>query len=102
MTIGHDPDRIRAIIERSMGKHVCPLCGYPKFTGAIHSYAGQKIESKNTTRWCTGGRIIEPKDNPKTFEWQCSTCKQVWFYSQDEMEVADSDGLCHECVEKNK
>jgi hypothetical protein len=91
--------RIREAVEG--GIHVCPRCGFPHFSGGIHPYAGISAETKNQTRWCTGRATIEPKDRVQDWKWRCSVCKRDWFYSQAEIELADSDGRCHECVGKN-
>ncbi len=92
--------RIRKIVEQ--GNHVCSHCGFDKFTGSIHPYAGISAKTKNQTQWCNGTITIASKDAPKTYEWACMTCFQHWFYSQAELEIADENGKCHECMEKGK
>lgn len=97
---GHDPARIRAIVEGTFGKHICPLCHYSNFTGAMHAYAGNRGPSKNTTRWCSGKHVVEPKDGAETHEFQCPECSQVWFYTQSELNINVNE--CHECADKTR
>lgn len=92
--------RIRGIVETD--EHTCPKCGFRSFTGSVHPYAGISAKTKNQTRWCTGSTTIEPKDDPKKFEWPCPVCHQHWMYTQAELEIADTDERCHECVLKGK
>lgn len=90
--------RIRGIVEGS--EHVCPRCGFPGFTGGLHPFAGHSGQTKSQTAWCTGAASLDRKDAPPVHEWACKHCPKHWMYSQTEMEIADSDGRCHECAEK--
>lgn len=90
--------RIRALTESS--NHVCPHCGFNRFTGGIHPYAGNSGKTKSQTKWCNSFRTIEPTNLPRTFSYDCPRCMSQHLYNRDEMELADSDGKCHLCLEK--
>lgn len=47
-------ERIRRIVERSQTKHRCPICGFDRFTGSVHAFAGVHRWPRDKTRWCHG------------------------------------------------
>lgn len=99
--MAHDPERIRRIVESgSRNSHICPLCGFNRYTGARHPYGGNRAGTHNQTKWCTGKSVIQPVEESKKFPWGCPTCGSIHFYTHQEMEVCEQLGGCQDCLTK--
>lgn len=92
--------RIRGLVEKSSSRRVCKICGYTRFTGKIHAFAGHYGPTRETTKFCTGHRVIYPKKDPGAqIEWQCPKCLTEIPLTELEVSYFESKGACELCSE---
>lgn len=99
-TLEHTQARLRHIIEGT--DHCCPTCGFLRFVGTIHPFAGISGKTKEETRWCTGKEMIERKSQPKEFQSRCPKCGASLMMTHAELSQVAAQGMCHECLAKEE
>lgn len=103
--MAHDPERIRRIVEQGSLKrngNVCPLCGFNRYTGSKHPFAGIRGTTPSQTRWCTGKVVLPTIEPGKEYPWGCPKCGGISFLTQEQMEVSENLGCCDKCGEDRK
>lgn len=90
-------DRIKNILERTAGRQLCKHCGFTRFSGGIHPYAGNAYPSKSETKWCLGnGKFIHPVE-PEKHYFRCNRCKTEFDLDHLTLQVWQERGLCCIC-----
>ena len=90
--------RIRALVERSGNKR-CMLCGFNRFMGTIHPYAGVNAPSRDKTKWCTGTAVLPPKIAlVGQAAFCCPKCHRTSFLTNEKWELANLAEKCFQCT----